>query len=180
MTHEEAKAWLTERNVFPRVTPVAEPGMWYLRTRPRTTRSLPTAEPAKSLSSELSHPHQNVQVGPTAPATFASASVPRSRKAARKKTRRTKSPKTSSARILCLRRVQETICRSNTPTAEGWRGFLIAVQFDGREVFLVEPTEAREFRASDWTEVPSTLPPLSEGKSGGLICHARRGHHSAS
>jgi hypothetical protein len=54
------------------------------------------------------------------------------------------------------------------------------VQFDGREVFLVEPTEAREFRASDWTEVPSTLPPLSEGKSGGLICHARRGQHSAS
>jgi hypothetical protein len=32
MTHEEAIAWLTARNVFPRVTPVAEPGMWYLRT----------------------------------------------------------------------------------------------------------------------------------------------------
>jgi hypothetical protein len=31
MTHEEAKAWLTARNVFPRVTPVAEPGMWHLR-----------------------------------------------------------------------------------------------------------------------------------------------------
>jgi hypothetical protein len=32
MTHEEAQAWLTARNVFPRVTPVAEPGMWHLRT----------------------------------------------------------------------------------------------------------------------------------------------------
>ncbi len=32
MTHEEAKAWLTARNVFPRVTPVDEPGMWHLRT----------------------------------------------------------------------------------------------------------------------------------------------------
>jgi hypothetical protein len=31
MTHEEAKAWLTAHNVFPRVTPVAEPGMWHLR-----------------------------------------------------------------------------------------------------------------------------------------------------
>jgi hypothetical protein len=31
MTHEEARAWLTARNVFPRVTPVAEPGMWHLR-----------------------------------------------------------------------------------------------------------------------------------------------------
>jgi hypothetical protein len=31
MTHEEAKAWLTARNVFPRVTPVAEPRMWHLR-----------------------------------------------------------------------------------------------------------------------------------------------------
>ena len=32
MTHEEAIAWLTARNLFPRVTPVAEPGMWHLRT----------------------------------------------------------------------------------------------------------------------------------------------------
>ena len=32
MTHEEAKAWLTSRNLFPRVTPVAEPGMCNLRT----------------------------------------------------------------------------------------------------------------------------------------------------
>jgi hypothetical protein len=32
MTHEEAKAWLKARNLFPRVTPVAEPGMWHLRT----------------------------------------------------------------------------------------------------------------------------------------------------
>ena len=31
MTHEDAKAWLTARNVFPRVTPVAEPGMRHLR-----------------------------------------------------------------------------------------------------------------------------------------------------
>jgi hypothetical protein len=31
MTHEEAQAWLTARNVFPRVTPVAEPGMWHVR-----------------------------------------------------------------------------------------------------------------------------------------------------
>jgi hypothetical protein len=31
MTHEEAKAWLTARNLFPRVTPVAEPGRWHLR-----------------------------------------------------------------------------------------------------------------------------------------------------
>jgi hypothetical protein len=41
----------------------------------------------------------NVPAGPPAPATFAFASVPRSRKAARKKTSRTKSPKTFSARI---------------------------------------------------------------------------------
>ena len=32
MTHEEAKAWLTARNVLPSVTLVAEPGMWHLRT----------------------------------------------------------------------------------------------------------------------------------------------------
>lgn len=32
MTHEDAKAWLTARNVFPRVTPVPEPGMWHLQT----------------------------------------------------------------------------------------------------------------------------------------------------
>lgn len=32
MTHEEAEAWLKARNLFPRVTPVAEPGMWHLRT----------------------------------------------------------------------------------------------------------------------------------------------------
>ena len=31
MTHEDAKAWLTVRDVFPRVTSVAEPGMWHLR-----------------------------------------------------------------------------------------------------------------------------------------------------
>lgn len=31
MTHEEAKAWLTEHGLFPRVMPVAEPGMWHLR-----------------------------------------------------------------------------------------------------------------------------------------------------
>jgi hypothetical protein len=31
MTQEEAQAWLTEHGVFPRVTPVAEPGMWHLR-----------------------------------------------------------------------------------------------------------------------------------------------------
>ncbi len=31
MTHEEAKAWLKARNLSPRVTPVAEPGMWHLR-----------------------------------------------------------------------------------------------------------------------------------------------------
>jgi hypothetical protein len=31
MTHEEAEAWLTARNLFPRVTPVGEPGMWHLR-----------------------------------------------------------------------------------------------------------------------------------------------------
>lgn len=33
MTHEEAEAWLKKaRDLFPRVTPVAEPGMWHLRT----------------------------------------------------------------------------------------------------------------------------------------------------
>ena len=53
-----------------------------------------TAELEKSLSGKCPQPHQNVQVGPTAPATFAFASVPRSRKAARKKTKRTNSPKT--------------------------------------------------------------------------------------
>jgi hypothetical protein len=31
MTREEAEAWLKARNLFPRVTPVAEPGMWQLR-----------------------------------------------------------------------------------------------------------------------------------------------------
>src|SRR6266852_4699783 len=31
MTHEDAQAWLTEHGVFPRVTPIAEPGMWHLR-----------------------------------------------------------------------------------------------------------------------------------------------------
>ena len=49
-----------------------------------------TAELGKSLSWERPQPHQNVQVGPTVPATLAFASVPRSRKAARKKTSRTK------------------------------------------------------------------------------------------
>jgi hypothetical protein len=58
-----------------------------------------TAELEKSLFSVRPHPQNNVRVGPTAPATFAFASVPRSRKAARKKTSRTKSPKISSARI---------------------------------------------------------------------------------
>jgi hypothetical protein len=32
MTDEEAEGWLKAHNLFPRVTPVAEPGMWHLRT----------------------------------------------------------------------------------------------------------------------------------------------------
>ena len=58
-----------------------------------------TAELEKSLFSVRPHPQNNVRVGPTAPATFGFASVPRSRKAAQKKTSRTKSPKIFSAHI---------------------------------------------------------------------------------
>jgi len=54
---------------------------------------------------------------PTAPATFAFASVPRSRMAARKKTTRANSPKISSARIP-LAEVSKLLGHSNIKTTE--------------------------------------------------------------
>ncbi len=85
MTHEEAKMWLTVHNLFPRVTPVAEPGMWHLRKEDDGSMEFVHRRLGKSLPWERPQPHQNVQAGPTAPATFVFTSVARSPKATRKK-----------------------------------------------------------------------------------------------
>ena len=52
-----------------------------------------------------------------------------------------------------LRREEETICLSGSPTADGWRGFLIAVQLDGWPIILPPPGREADFPAGEWMEV---------------------------
>ena len=60
---------------------------------------------------------------------------------------------TSGNSFICLRREEETICLSGSPTADGWRGFLIAVQLDGWPIILPPPGREADFPAGEWMEV---------------------------